>query len=81
MEVESWVLGTTHGHIADKGAGNSEVKVFNWFKGQAAGKQPVGDSDILITSHFHHARLADWGGGCGWMQARLSTAAPLSTVT
>jgi hypothetical protein len=68
IEVEGWVLGTTHGHIAGRGAGNAEVKIYNWYKGQAAGKQPVGDADILITSHFHHPRMADWGG-CVWMQA------------
>ena len=68
IEVEGWVLGTTHGHIAGKGAGNPEVKIYNWYKGQAAGKCPVGDADILVTSHFHHPRLADWGG-CVWMQA------------
>jgi len=34
------VLGATHGHIADKGAGNPEVKVFNWFKGQALASSP-----------------------------------------
>lgn len=68
IEVEGWVLGATHGHIAGKSAGSPEVKIFNWFKGQAAGKQPVGNSDVLVTSHFHHKRLADWGG-CLWMQA------------
>lgn len=68
IEVEGWVLGTTHGHIAGKSAGSPEVKLYNWYKGQAAGKQPVGDADILVTSHFHHPRLADWGG-CVWMQA------------
>ena len=68
IEVEGWVLGLTHGHIAGKGGGNPEVKIFNWYKGQAAGKKPVGDADVLLTSHFHHARMADWGG-CLWMQA------------
>lgn len=68
LEVEGWVLGLTHGHIAGKGAGNPETKIFNWFKGQAAGKKPAGDADVLLTSHFHHARVADWGG-CVWLQA------------
>lgn len=68
MEVEGWVLGITHGHIAGKGAGSPEAKLLGWYKGQAAGKQPVGDADVLLTSHYHHPRLADWGG-CLWMQA------------
>lgn len=68
LEVEGWVLGTTHGHIAGKGAGNPEVKIYNWYKGQAGGKMPAGDCDVLVTSHYHHERKADWGG-CLWMQA------------
>jgi hypothetical protein len=68
VAVEGWVVGITHGHIAGKGAGNPEAKLYGWFKGQAAGKRPIGDADILVTSHFHHPRLADWGG-CVWFQA------------
>lgn len=68
LEVEGWILGLTHGHIAGKGAGGPEAKLYNWYKGQAAGKQPVGDSDVLLTSHYHHPRTAVWGG-CTWLQA------------
>lgn len=68
VEVEGWVLGTTHGHIAGKGAGSPETKIHNWYKGQAAGKKPAGDCDVLVTSHYHHPRWADWGG-CIWAQA------------
>ena len=68
MAVEGWVLGITHGHIAGRSAGSPEQKLLNWYRGQAAGKQPAGDADILLTSHYHHPRLADWGG-CVWMQA------------
>lgn len=68
LEVEGWVLGLTHGHIAGKGAGSPEAKILGWYKGQAAGKQPAGDADVLLTSHYHHPRLADWGG-CVWLQA------------
>jgi hypothetical protein len=68
IEVEGWVLGLTHGHIAGKQTGSPETKIYNWFKGQAAGKQAAGDADVLLTSHYHHARLADWGG-CTWLQA------------
>jgi hypothetical protein len=68
IEVEGWVLCGTHGHIAGKGAGGPEAKLYGWYKGQAAGKRPPGDADILVSSHYHHARLADWGG-CLWLQA------------
>lgn len=68
IQVENWVLGITHGHIAGRGAGGPEGKLHNWYKGQAAGKRPVGDAHVLLTSHYHHARMADWGG-CFWLQA------------
>lgn len=68
ISVEGWVLGTTHGHIAGKQSGSPEAKIYNWYKGQAAGKMPAGDADVLVTSHYHHPRMADWGG-CLWLQA------------
>lgn len=68
IEVEGWVLATTHGHIAGKQSGSPEAKIYNWYKGQAAGKKPAGDADVLVTSHYHHPRMADWGG-CLWLQS------------
>ena len=68
IEVEGWVLGLTHGHIAGRSGAGPEQKLLNWYRGQAAGKLPAGDADILLTSHYHHPRLADWGG-CVWLQA------------
>ena len=64
---EGWIIGITHGHIASRGA-NVETKLQRWWEGQAAGRQPIGDSDILVTGHYHHLRVADWGG-CVWLQA------------
>lgn len=66
--VEGWILATTHGHIAGKGAGGPEAKLKKWYQGQAAGKRPAGDADVLVTSHYHSFRCADWGG-CMWLQA------------
>ena len=62
-----WIVGITHGHVATRGS-NAETKLQRWWEGQAAGRQPIGDSDILITGHYHHLRMADWGG-CMWLQA------------
>lgn len=61
-----WVLGLTHGHVAG-GAGLPEKKLRDWWQRQAGGKQPIGDSDVLVTGHYHHLRIADWGG-CFWLQ-------------
>ena len=62
-----WIIGITHGHVASRGAG-AEAKLQRWWEGQAAGRQPIGDADILVTGHYHHLRVADWGG-CVWLQA------------
>lgn len=67
IPVAGWILGVTHGHIARAGAG-TEQKLHRWWEGQAAGRQPIGDADILVTGHYHHFRAADWGG-CMWLQA------------
>lgn len=62
-----WVLGITHGHVARSGTG-TEAKLRQWWEKQAAGRQPIGDADVLVTGHYHHLRMADWGG-CVWLQA------------
>jgi predicted phosphodiesterase len=67
IPVAGWVLGITHGHMA-RASGNTEQKLRRWWEGQAAGRQPIGDADVLVTGHYHHLRVADWGG-CLWLQA------------
>lgn len=62
-----WILGITHGHMA-RSSGNAEGKLRRWWSDQAAGRQPIGDADILVSGHYHHLRVADWGG-CVWLQA------------
>ena len=62
-----WVLGITHGHVTRSGA-TAEMKLRSWWEKQAAGRQPVGDADVLVSGHYHHFRAADWGG-CVWLQA------------
>lgn len=67
IPAAGWILGITHGHLANRGS-NAEAKLQRWWEGQAAGRQPIGDADILVTGHYHHLRIADWGG-CVWLQA------------
>ena len=67
IPAAGWIIGITHGHIATRGS-NVEAKLQRWWEGQAAGRQPIGDSDVLVSGHYHHLRVADWGG-CVWMQA------------
>jgi len=67
IPCEEWIIGITHGHVA-RASGTAEAKLRRWWEGQAAGRQPIGDADILVTGHYHHLRVADWGG-CVWLQA------------
>jgi len=67
IPVGEWIIGVTHGHVA-RASGTAEQKLRRWWEGQAAGRQPIGDADVLVTGHYHHLRVADWGG-CVWLQA------------
>jgi hypothetical protein len=62
IDVHGWVYAATHGSVYGKGTGGSPVvKAYNWFRNQAAGRQPAGDADVLLGAHFHHLLLQDWG--------------------
>lgn len=67
VEVQGWVVGLTHGHIA-KGGNGVEGKILSWFKSMAASRDPIGDSDILFTGHYHHARFQQLIGATEWVQ-------------
>jgi hypothetical protein len=61
MDVQGHILGLTHGSVFGKTPGNPSLKAYNWFKNQAAGRTPIGDSDLLVTAHFHHEQIVNWG--------------------
>lgn len=67
VEVLGHVVGLTHGHIARGGAG-VEGKILSWFKSMAAARDPIGDSDLLFTGHYHHARAQQLIGSTWWIQ-------------
>lgn len=67
LEVNGWILGTTHGHVFGRGGGHVAQKAHKWYSGQAAGRFPVGDADLLVTHHYHHYAAQDWGA-CRWVQ-------------
>jgi len=67
VEVLGHIVGLTHGHIARGGTG-VEGKILNWFKSMAATRDPVGDSDVLFTGHYHHARYQQLVGDTQWIQ-------------
>ena len=67
LEVQGHVIGLTHGHVA-RGSGSVEAKILDWFKRQAATRDPMGDVDVLFTGHYHHARYQQLVGGTEWIQ-------------
>jgi predicted phosphodiesterase len=68
VEVLGHVVGLTHGHIARGGGTGVEGKILSWFKTMAATRDPLGDSDILFTGHYHHARYQQLVGDTWWVQ-------------
>lgn len=58
-----WLLGTTHGDVYGKGVGGATIerKVNSWYKNMAAGRDPLGSVDVMITHHYHHMQSADYG--------------------
>lgn len=66
--IRGWTYGLTHGDVYGKSGGTGvRNKVFAWFKTMAANRHPVGMSDVLVTHHFHHDALEDWGATL-WIQ-------------
>lgn len=67
-QIRGWNYGITHGDVYGRGGGNGiRNKVFNWVRTMAANRHPVGLVDVLVTHHFHHDALEDWGSML-WIQ-------------
>jgi len=72
MEVNGWVLATTHGDVYAKGVAGATIdkKAHTWMKNMAISRRRfgrLGEADVLITHHFHHDKMSDWGD-CFWRQ-------------
>ena len=66
--IQGWTYGITHGDVYGRGGGTGvRNKVFGWFKTMSANRHAVGASDVLVTHHFHHDALEDWGATL-WVQ-------------
>jgi predicted phosphodiesterase len=61
IDVHGTILGLAHGHQMKGG-------VEKWWKEQMAGRQPIGDADLLITGHLHELKVERFLGRW-WIQA------------
>lgn len=78
------MLGLAHGHQARD--------IPKWWAGQATGRTPVGDADVLITGHYHHfiaqqvgprlwIQLPAMDGGSPWFRDRKGLESPTGIVS
>jgi hypothetical protein len=61
-------VGIAHGHQFARGA-NAVAAAESWWKGQMAGKAPIGHADILVAGHRHHLIVSEALGARTFMQA------------
>lgn len=66
-DVAGWRLATTHGDVYGRGSGPIDKRAQGWYKNMAMARNPIGQADVLITHHFHHDKMSDWGA-CIWRQ-------------
>lgn len=68
VEVQGWIVGLTHGHIARATGSSPEAKILAWFKSMSAMRDPIGSSDILFTGHYHSGKWSQLIGDTDWIQ-------------
>ena len=84
INVSESILGLAHGHQS-----RDAVK---WWQGQATGRTPVGDADVLLTAHYHHYKVSQVGprlwvqipamdGGSPWFRDRAGLESPTGIVS
>lgn len=61
LDVAGTIVGFAHGH-------QTRGKTHDWWAKQAHGLQPIGDSTLLLTGHYHHLKV-DQSGAKTWIQA------------
>lgn len=66
LDVCGTLVTWAHGHQFGSGA-TAQNKARSWLADQALGKRAAGDCDLLVTGHYHHLCVAQWGA-VGWVQ-------------
>lgn len=60
MDICGTRVGFFHGHLTS-GAGTPQQKLRRWWEGQTFGEESMGDARILITGHYHHLSIVEYG--------------------
>ena len=92
LDINGVACGFAHGHQFGRGAGGSVSKIENWLKGQALGRQSIGDADILFSGHYHHFVCSESSGrtvfqspasdgGSYWFTANTGANSPAGLLT
>lgn len=84
INIGGQILGMAHGHQFKDAT--------KWLSMQATGRTPVGDSDILLTAHYHHfisqqvghrlhIQIPAMDGGSPWFRDRAGLESPTGIVS
>jgi hypothetical protein len=91
LDVAGWRVGFHHGHIAGSGA-SPQIKQRNWWRDHAFQGSLIGDSDFLVSGHYHHLSVVDHGprvhfqtpamdGGSRWWEDKGGGRSATGTLT
>ena len=85
VDVQGTTVGCLHGHQVRGG-------MSKWLGGKAVGRDAIGTADVVLSGHFHHLRLEQYGpttwmqtgaldGGSLWFQHTGNPEAPPASLT
>ena len=86
LDVAGVPVGFAHGHQIKRGGPEA------WWKGQALGRQPIGDAELLCIGHKHHLMISEapgrtilqapaMDGGSYWWTAQTGQNSPAGMLT
>jgi hypothetical protein len=86
LDVAGIPIAFAHGHQVPSGGAEK------WWQGQALGRRPVSDAEILVTAHKHNFQISEstgrtWmqtpanDGGSFWFTAQTGQASPAGMLT
>lgn len=67
VDLHGVLVGIAHGHQFARGE-NAQASAEKWWKGQMAGKHPIGHADILVAGHRHHLIVSEAMGARTFIQ-------------